>query len=75
MSGMCKNCSRWSSTDQVWGYCTQIEADYPSADPNNRAAINMHYDGDADLWTREDFGCREWASLRGVLKRIVAETR
>lgn len=35
--GMCKNCSHWSSTDQVWGHCTQIESDYPSADPKNRA--------------------------------------
>lgn len=74
--GMCKNCANWSSTDQVWGHCTHIESDYPSADPKNRASINLcTYDGTADLWTREDFGCREWKSLRAALKRIANAER
>jgi len=72
MTGMCKNCSHWSSTDKVWGYCSHIESDYPSADPRTRASINLcTYDGSADLWTKHDFGCREWASLKAALKRIV----
>ena len=67
--GMCKNCANWSSTDQVWGHCTQIVSDYPDGD--KRASINLcTHDGTADLWTREDFGCREWSSMRAALKRI-----
>ena len=69
-SGMCKNCQRWGSTDQVWGHCTHIESDYPNGDPRCRAAINLDtYDGSAELWTRHDFGCREWSSLRAALSR------
>ena len=72
--GMCKNCANWSSTDQVWGHCTQIVSDYP--DGNKRASINLcTYDGSADLWTREDFGCREWSSMRAALKRTTALER
>jgi hypothetical protein len=70
--GMCKNCSHWSSTDRVWGYCTQIVSDYPNA-LEKAASINLcTYDGSADLWTREDFGCRAWSSLKVALKQIEA---
>lgn len=67
MSGMCKNCSYWSSTDQCWGECKRIVSDYGYDIPDNkRAAINLDtYDGTADLWTNSDFGCREWKSKRG----------
>lgn len=72
--GMCKNCAHWSSTDQVWGDCAEIVSDYPNA-PKKIASINLIcHDGEAeaDFWTREDFGCRAWSSLKAVLKRIDA---
>lgn len=77
--GMCKNCANWSSTDQVWGECTKIEGDYPNGDIKCRASINVIRGREdvteVEFWTREDFGCRAWSSLRAVLNRIEALSR
>lgn len=72
--GMCKNCIFWDSTDQTWGECSQIIADYPNG-AQKRASINC-YRSDAEdfeeigLWSAHDFGCREWKSLHASLKNI-----
>lgn len=77
--GMCKNCVFWDSTDQTWGECSQIIADYPNG-AQKRASINC-YRSDAEdfeeigLWSAHDFGCREWKSLAATLKRIDAAQR
>jgi hypothetical protein len=74
MTGKCKNCAEWSSTDQVWGKCTRIAADY-DREHNKRAAIDLEVYGDPDpvyvaLRTNADFGCTEWSSLKQSLARV-----
>lgn len=75
MSRRCENCSWWSTTDKVWGYCTRIVSDYPP-EGEKRASINLDtYDGTADLWTRCNFGCTEWGSLAVALKSLKQTAR
>lgn len=65
----CENCTRWSSTDQVWGDCTlHSERDRGQ----DRRAYAAYVDGpgdvrDAELRTKWDFGCVCWESLASLV--------
>ena len=66
----CENCSRWSSTDQVWGECT-VASRYANGQRSH--ATYIEEPGrvlDACLETRHDFGCVEWKSYAAVAKRV-----
>lgn len=55
----CENCSRWSSTDKVWGDCM-----YASTEDHAKIAQAQYVisglEHQATLETRYDFACRVW---------------
>lgn len=73
MSRRCENCSAWSSTDRVWGDCTVIRSENSFRPSIERAYVNEEGSRpQAELWTKYNFGCVEWASLKAVVASIAA---
>lgn len=68
----CENCSHWLSTDHVYGECTLLSAADRGQERKAYAQF-VHAPGDVDdaeIWSRWDFACVLWESLKAVIKRI-----
>lgn len=67
----CENCSKWSSTDRVWGHCQYASSrDADGSKIAHATYVRLGDEHQAELETKFNFGCVRWSSLKSPSKGI-----
>ncbi|MDO3434373.1 hypothetical protein QWJ46_16965 [Rhizobium sp. CBN3] len=67
----CENCSKWSSTDKVWGHCTYASSrDDDHSKIAHATYVRLGDEHQAELETKFNFSCVLWSSLKAAVKKV-----